>query len=98
MCEKQCRDENGFKCHCASEAHMRQMALFREDPDKFMDSYSREFEEAFLEVLRRKGGCRVKANNVYQELITDRKHVHMNSTKWETLSSFVQYLGRKGIA
>uniref|UniRef100_A0A453DZZ0 KIN17 C2H2-type zinc finger domain-containing protein n=3 Tax=Aegilops tauschii TaxID=37682 RepID=A0A453DZZ0_AEGTS len=26
MCEKQCRDENGFKCHCSSESHQRQMA------------------------------------------------------------------------
>ena len=25
MCQKQCRDENGFKCHASSEAHLRQM-------------------------------------------------------------------------
>ncbi|KAL8538511.1 hypothetical protein ACS0TY_000500 [Phlomoides rotata] len=25
MCQKQCRDENGFKCHCMSESHQRQM-------------------------------------------------------------------------
>ena len=27
MCEKQCRDENGFKCHCASEGHQRMMQV-----------------------------------------------------------------------
>ena len=25
ICEKQCRDANGFKCHCTSDAHLRQM-------------------------------------------------------------------------
>lgn len=27
----------------------------------------------------------------------DKNHVHMNSTKWASLSDFVQYLGKKGI-
>jgi DNA/RNA-binding protein KIN17 len=25
MCAKQCRDENGFKCHVTSESHLRQV-------------------------------------------------------------------------
>jgi len=25
LCQKQCRDENGFKCHQMSESHMRQV-------------------------------------------------------------------------
>ena len=25
VCEKQCRDENGFKCHTTSESHLRQV-------------------------------------------------------------------------
>lgn len=33
MCQKQCRDENGFKCHTMSESHLRQMAVFTESPD-----------------------------------------------------------------
>jgi len=24
VCQKQCRDENGFKCHTSSEGHLRQ--------------------------------------------------------------------------
>ena len=28
MCGKQCRDENGFKCHLSSESHQRQMMVF----------------------------------------------------------------------
>jgi len=32
MCEKQCRDENGFKCHTMSESHLRQMRVYAENP------------------------------------------------------------------
>jgi hypothetical protein len=31
------------------------MQLFAENPGKFMDTYSTEFEAGFLEILRRKG-------------------------------------------
>ena len=27
MCQKQCRDENGFKCHTMSESHQRQLLI-----------------------------------------------------------------------
>lgn len=41
MCEKQCRDENGFKCHTMSEGHQRQLLLFADNPNKFLDDYSK---------------------------------------------------------
>ncbi|KAL7481295.1 hypothetical protein ACHAW6_006983 [Cyclotella cf. meneghiniana] len=98
MCSKQCRDENGFKCHLTSDSHLRQMKIFRENVGGMMDDFSREFESAYVETLRRRHGTqRMNANNVYQEVIQDKHHVHMNSTKWATLTDFVQYLGRKGI-
>jgi DNA/RNA-binding protein KIN17 len=97
MCAKQCRDENGFKCHCLSEGHQRQMGIFAENPDKFLDVFSAAFEEGYLELLaRRYGARRVNANQVYNEYIQDKEHVHMNSTIWPTLSDFVKYLGRVG--
>ena len=34
MCQKQCRDENGFKCHLTSESHKRQMQVFGEAPER----------------------------------------------------------------
>ncbi len=37
MCQKQCRDENGFKCHLTSESHKRQMMVFGEAPDRGAD-------------------------------------------------------------
>ncbi|KAJ1917964.1 hypothetical protein H4219_002905 [Mycoemilia scoparia] len=98
MCQKQCRDENGFKCHCASESHQRQMALFADSPEKFMESFSKEFQDEFVKVLsRRYGTTRVLANQVYQEIVADRQHMHMNSTHWDTLTDFVKHLGKSGI-
>ena len=97
MCQKQCRDENGFKCHTMSESHQRQLLLFAEDPDQYIDSFSEEFLDDYLELLKRRfGKKRVHCNIVYQEYISHREHVHMNSTQWETLTEFVKWLGREG--
>jgi DNA/RNA-binding protein KIN17 len=97
MCQKQCRDENGFKCHQTSEGHLRQMRIFAENPDAVMERYSKEFEELFLETLSRHHNTkRTHANLVYKEYIADKHHIHMNSTKFDTLTNFVKYLGKKG--
>ncbi|XP_055010063.1 DNA/RNA-binding protein KIN17 isoform X1 [Boleophthalmus pectinirostris] len=98
MCQKQCRDENGFKCHCMSESHQRQLLLASENPSKFMDYFSNEFKHDFLELLRRRFGTkRVHNNIVYNEYISHREHIHMNSTRWETLTDFTKWLGREGL-
>ncbi|KAK4526896.1 hypothetical protein GAYE_SCF29G4814 [Galdieria yellowstonensis] len=97
LCQKQCRDENGFKCHTESESHQRMMLLFADAPGRFVGQYSTEFRNAFLDVLKHRFGTKkVHANVVYQEYIKDRDHVHMNSTRWATLKGFVAYLGREG--
>lgn len=97
MCQKQCRDENGFKCHMTSESHHRQLLLFSDNQDKYLSYFSKEFSNGYLELLRRQFGTkRVHANRVYQEYISDRHHLHMNSTQWETLTDFVKWLGREG--
>lgn len=97
MCEKQCRDENGFKCHTMSEAHLRQMRIFAENPNKMLNEFSRDFEKGYLKVLsHRHGSSKVSANKIYQEYIADKEHVHMNATAWSSLSGFCQYLGREG--
>lgn len=87
MCQKQCRDENGFKCHCMSEGHQRQMQVFGDNPDRFIDGFSEEFEEMFMEHLKRSHrSSRVAATVVWNEYIANRHHIHMNSTKWATLT------------
>ena len=40
----------------------------------------------------------MQANRVYQEFIQDKHHLHMNATRWVTLSEFCKHLGRLGIA
>jgi DNA/RNA-binding protein KIN17 len=97
MCQKQCRDANGFKCHLTSDAHIQQMKIFSGHAKSFMDQYSKEFEKIFIDTLRmRHTTCKVAANVVYQEVIQDRSHIHMNSTIWATLTDFVKYLGKTG--
>lgn len=97
MCQKQCRDENGFKCHTMSESHHRQLLLFAENSHRYMDEFSREFSKGYLNLLKRQFGTkRVPANRVYQEYISDRGHVHMNATQWLTLTAYVKWLGRSG--
>lgn len=97
MCQKQCRDENGFKCHCMSESHQRQMEVFGQNPTRVVDGYTEEFESTFLDHMKRSHRfSRIAATVVYNEYIADRHHVHMNSTQWATLTEFVKYLGRTG--
>lgn len=50
-----------------------------------------------MQILKTSFGTkRVRANEVYQEYIKDKGHVHMNSTVWHTLTGFVMYLGKSG--
>ncbi|CAH1415122.1 unnamed protein product [Lactuca virosa] len=97
MCQKQCRDENGFKCHCMSEGHQRQMEVFGQNPNRIVGGYTNEFESMFLEHMKRSHRfSRIAATVVYNEYIADRHHVHMNSTQWATLTEFVKHLGKTG--
>merc|ERR1719499_2746132 len=78
-----------------SDGHQRAMQCFVEEPDKFMDEFSQEFESGFMKLMSHSySSKRVLANTVYCEYISNRHHTHMNSTIWVTLSNFVQYLGR----
>lgn len=98
MCSKQCRDENGFKCHTMSESHQRQLLLFADNAGRYLSEFSYDFSKGFLFLLKRQFGTkRVKANKVYQEYISDRTHLHMNATQWTTLTGFVKWLGKTGI-
>lgn len=98
MCQKQCRDENGFRLHIDSESHQRQLLLFAGQSGRYLNSFSTEFLHGFVSLLsRRYGTKKVLANQVYQEYISTKDHLHMNATCWSTLGGFVRYLGRKGI-
>ncbi|KAH8582511.1 zinc binding C-rich s with KOW domains [Cryptosporidium sp. chipmunk genotype I] len=93
LCEKQCRDENGFKCHRMSDAHLRQMEVFEQNSKKMLNDYSKQFELAFMKLMKtRYSRAKVLANTVYNDMIHDRNHIHMNSTIWTTLTEFIHYL------
>lgn len=65
MCQKQCRDENGFKCHTMSESHQRQLLIFADQPNQFLNDFSKEFEDGYMNLLKRCHGTkRVFANAV----------------------------------
>lgn len=98
ICQKANRDEHAYKLHCESESHMRQLSVVAQNPKKAIDDFSRQFLEEFVSLLRRRfGTARIKANQVYQEYIQERHHLHMNATRWVTLTEFVKHLGREGI-
>lgn len=98
VCEKQCRDQNGFKCHTQAESHVRNMMLIGEDPRKAINDYSSMFQKDFIQQLRTAHGTKgININHFYQEYIAHKEHVHMNSTKWPSLTEFAKFLGRDGI-
>lgn len=74
-----------------SETHLRQMRLFAENHELYINMYSRDFEKDFLDILKRKYfSKKIFANKVYTEMIANKDHTHMSSTKWTTLTGFIQ--------
>ena len=62
-----------------------------------ISDFSKQFQYEFLTLLRtRHNTQRVRANAVYNEYIQDKHHVHMNSTRWVTLSGFIMTIGKEG--
>ncbi|KAK6415139.1 hypothetical protein LTR95_017631, partial [Oleoguttula sp. CCFEE 5521] len=61
-----------------------------EDPKKYINQYSDQFRRDFLQLLKTSHGEK-------KEYIRDKEHVHMNSTKWPSLTEFAKFLGREGL-
>lgn len=47
--------------------------------------------------IHRWGTKSVRINQVYQEYIADKNHLHMNATRWLSLTEFTKHLGRTAI-
>jgi len=74
------------------------MLLFGQNSGSYTYQFSKDFFDLFMDILRRQFGTkRVKANKVYQQVIAHKDHVHMNATRWHTLTGFVQWMGKSGI-
>ena len=97
MCQKQCKDENAFNQHKKTSFHIKRMSTFNENPHLFVGQYSREFEEQFIDTFKIKYGKNqwVVANRAYNEVIRDKYHTHLNSTRWTSLGEFCTYLATK---
>ena len=77
---------------------MRKMMIVGPKAGQTIAEFSRQFQYEFVTLLRtRHNTMRVRANAVYNEYIQDKNHVHMNATRWVTLSGFVMTLGKAGI-
>lgn len=74
------------------------MLIVGEDSKKTIDSFSSTFKSDFLGLLKASHGeKKISANHFYQEYIANKEHVHMNATKWISLSEFVKAMGREGL-
>lgn len=107
VCARQCLDENGFSCHVKSDVHMRNLRkqLAGNEPGAagataaaaLIARYSDQFAAAFLALLRRTHGDKpVALNRFYQEYIRDRDHVHLNSTRWRSVTAAARHLHAAG--
>lgn len=74
-----------------------QMKLFAENADHYLARHSAEFHSEFMGLINRKKPVRADCNVLYQEHILDSEHMHLNATKWQTLTDYISYLGREGI-
>lgn len=75
------------------------MLVVGESAGRHIADYSSQFQHDFVQLLSHRFGTkRVKANTVYQEFIQDKNHLHMNATRWVTLTEFIKHLGRTGVA
>ncbi|KAI6102341.1 domain of Kin17 curved DNA-binding protein-domain-containing protein, partial [Pisolithus croceorrhizus] len=82
-----------------SETHFCQTLVIGEHAGRHIADFSSEFRHEFVQLLpRRFGTKRVFSNREYQELIQNKEYVHMNATRWVTLTEFIKHLGRMSIA
>ncbi|KAI5955087.1 hypothetical protein KGF54_001648 [Candida jiufengensis] len=100
LCSKQCRDANGFKMHLNSKSHLGRISNITssDSSSNIIQNYSNEFQKNFINLLKQNhNNKKINANKFYQEYILQKDHVHMNVTRWKSLTSFIKYMGSNGI-
>lgn len=97
ICQHQCNDEQSYRQHVQCEKHRGLMLHFKANSASILKQNSYNFECTFMNVLKRMFSNReVLANVVYTQVIRDKKHVHMNSTYWESVHGFCCHLEKTG--
>ena len=98
ICKFQARSAEAFRAHTQSERHKLMMSQFRPEQNSIIRHNSEEFKRQFLNLLKRKYVNReVLANHVYVQVISDKTHQHMNSTRWESVRGFCAEMAERGI-
>ncbi|KAK3403491.1 domain of Kin17 curved DNA-binding protein-domain-containing protein [Sordaria brevicollis] len=98
LCEKSCRDENGYKMHCQSPSHTAKALEAGTNFKSVQDTFSDQFLKDFISQLKTSHGEKeIHINKFYQEVIARKDHVHLNATKWHSLTEFAKFLGREGL-
>lgn len=68
-----------LQVHVQSESHVRQMQVVGEDPRKFINQFSTDFQRDFVALLRTAHGEKwISSNKFYNEYIRDKEHVHVS--------------------
>lgn len=97
-CNKQCRDENGFKCHTMTAKHRENMANLSQTMSHSTENFSKQFEREFMSLLKTTHRTKfIGINRFYNQFIQDKTHTHLNATKWNNLTQFGVYLGQNNI-
>ena len=99
LCGVGCKDENGYKCHLETDAHIQRELSIEESTKSFkLSEKDKVFRRNFIECLiKRHFGQAVLAHDIYQELFpNDRPHANMKATCWQTLGSFVAQIRKEG--
>ena len=94
ICKKQCKDENGMKLHLRSSYHLKNVANGGSSNDQASAQNSYNFEREFTDLFRYKygKGKYYPINRIYNELIHDKNHTHLSTTRWKSLNGFARYL------
>jgi DNA/RNA-binding protein KIN17 len=74
------------------------MQMVGSNPQKYIQQYSNDFKRDFVQLLRTSHGEKsVHINRFYQNYIANKEHVHLNSTRWQSLTEFAKFAARENI-
>ena len=84
-----------MRLHVRSSYHLKMMGQFNQNPNSATGAFSHAFEKEFSDLFRTKYGYnkQIPINKIYNDLIHDKSHTHLNSTHFKSLNGFAAYLG-----
>lgn len=78
---------------------MRNIEAIGSNLGRALQDFSQQFQSDFLTLLRITHREKaLHAKRFYQTYIADRNHIHLNVTRWHSLTDFIKWLGREVFA